>query len=199
MNAAAQTSGLPNHSTDENRLRAVLRWLVALVIIHCLIAAGRKLAGALYKPSGPDDSFLAAHFGTTDRAQILARITCALHRAAALEDELFACHPTEQGFPIEAIRARIVAICQDLGLFPRAAVRGRAHRFVGADFKPVPTTRVRIQPTLVRPHRATATGPPNPSLRAPQSDAKQSPSFVRTDRRGCTPGASPGVHPRLAY
>jgi hypothetical protein len=170
MNDATQTSGLPNTPTGENCLLAIAHWLIALLIIHWVIACGRKLAAALYKPWGPDDSFLAAHFGTTDRAQILTRVTRALHRATALQSDLFARRPTEQDFPIEAryaIRAQITDIFCDLGFFRRAAVRRcspmprRAlafRRTVGAGLKPAPTTRTRIQRT------ATATGPPAPVI-----------------------------------
>src|SRR5690242_14409371 len=102
MNAAAQTPGLPNPPTGAVCLLAVARWLVALFILHWLVIRGRTLAAALYKSWGPDDAFLAAHFGTTDRARILTHVTRVLHRAGALETELLARRPTEQEYPLDA-------------------------------------------------------------------------------------------------
>ena len=174
MNAAAQTSGLTNPPTGVERLHDLVRWLIALLFIHWLTTRGRKLAADLCKPSGPDDTFLAAHFGTTDRAQILARITCALQRAADLQSELLARSPTEQGFSSEICRvigARITEIGQELGIYPRAAEHGCAstptrtpapRRTVTAGFQPARTALARIQraPTAARPLRAEATGPP---------------------------------------
>src|SRR5690242_16772166 len=98
MTAVAHTSVLPNPSTGEMRLFDVARWLVTLLVVHFIIARASRLAAALHKPYGPDDAFLAHFFGTTDRDRIFARMTRALHRAAALEDELRARHLLEQGF-----------------------------------------------------------------------------------------------------
>ena len=118
MTAVAHISEPANPLTGKDRLLAVARWLVAILLIHWLIACGRQLADALDQPWGPDDTFLAAYFGTTDRTQILARLTRALRHAADLEARLRARRPTEQGWPIEvhrATRAEIIDICQGLG------------------------------------------------------------------------------------
>src|SRR5690242_7521747 len=121
MTAVAHTSVLPNPSTGEMRLFDVARWLITLLVVHYIIARARRLAAALHQPYGPDDAFLAHFFGTTDRDQILARMTSALHRAAALEHDLLARRPLEQGFSTEtrsAYAAQIIAICRALGIIP---------------------------------------------------------------------------------
>ena len=123
MTAAAQTSEPTNPPTGVERLLDVARWLVFLLIIHWIVARGRELADALdWATGGPSDTFLARSFGTTDRAVVLTRITHILRRAAALQAELLARRPTEQGFPIEARRAigaQIIDIGRDLGIFRR--------------------------------------------------------------------------------
>jgi len=183
MTDAAHTSGLPNAPTGENCLLAVVRWLVALFILHSLIACGRKLAGALFKPSGPDDSFLVAIFGTTDRARIFVRLNGAVRRAVELQSVLLAHRPTDCGFPLEVRRAmavQIVAICQDLGILPRAAARKCTPVFrpaVGADFKSAPTMRTCMQPIIA----TTATGPPSTPL------PRQRGRPARSAGRGCRP------------
>src|SRR5690348_13735705 len=121
MTNAAHTSGLPNPSTGEMRLSDVARWLITLLVVHYIIVRARVLAAALHKPYGPDDAFLAHFFGTTDRDQILARMTRALSRAAALEHDLLARRPTEHGFSAEtrgAYAAQIIDICRALGMLP---------------------------------------------------------------------------------
>ena len=120
MTAAAQTSEPTNPPTGKDCLLAIARWAVALLLVHWLIVCARKLAFVLQLgPTDPDDTFLLRHFGTTDTAIILPRITRALRRATALEANLHARRPTEQGFSIEscrAIAAEMVAICRDLGI-----------------------------------------------------------------------------------
>jgi hypothetical protein len=197
MSDATQTSGLPNTPTGENRLLAFAHWLVALLIIHWVITCGRKLAAALYESWGPDDSFLAAHFGTTDRAQILTRITRALRRATELQADLFARRPTEQGFPIEAryaVRAQITDICRDLGFFPRAHTSVTASRT--AQMRSPRAPRLRGEwptPSLAAtyPNLRAATGPPAKIHRGGAESAEMS-LATRV-----YPGASPGAHPRL--
>jgi len=165
MTNAAHTAGLTNPSTGENRLFDVARWLITLLVVHFIIARARRLAAALHKPYGPDDAFLVHFFGTSDRDQIFARMTRALGRAAALEDDLLARRPIEQGFSNEtrsAYAAQIIDICRALGFFrakPIAPRAKRTHPIVGEDFKPAPATRTRIQRTAI-----TATGPPNVHL-----------------------------------
>ena len=167
MSAAAQTSEPANPPTGENRLLAVARWLLLLLLTHWIIGRGRQLAAALDQPWGPDDGFLATCFGTTDRTRIHARITRALRRAAALETDLLARRPTEQGFPVEARRAvgaEIIAICRELGIYPgkparavRRSVRPLS-RFIG---EPASLTLVHPRPSPVTPHPLqVATGPP---------------------------------------
>jgi hypothetical protein len=198
MTAAAQTSGLPNHSTGEDCLRAVLRWLIALVIIHCLIACGRKLAAGLYKPWGPDDNFLAHHFGTTDRARIFVRVTDAVRRAVELQSELFAHRPTEQGFSIEvcrAIAARLIAIGQDLGLYRRARTTTPAKNVQPCSlFSPSPCGRGQGGGVTFVPFtgQRVATGPPQ-NTPLPRSGGGR-----EGVQRVC-PGAFPGAHPRLPF
>ena len=180
MTDAAHTSGLPNAPTGENCLLAVVRWLVVLYTLHSLIACGRKLAGALFKPSGPDDSFLVAIFGTTDRARIFARLTGAVRRAGELQSMLLAHRPTEHGFPLEvrrAITAQLLAICQDLGILPRGAARRCtpvSHHTVGAGLRPASTKRTCMQPIIA----TTATGPPA-QIRRGDAEAAEMKSATR--------------------
>jgi len=171
MTNAARTSGLPNPSTGEMRLLDVARWLIAILVVHFIIVRARVLAAALHKPYGPDDAFLAHFFGTTDRDRILARMTSALSRAAALEHDLLARRPTEHGFSTEtrsAYAAQIIDICRALGIIPAKPTVARAktacaHPTVGAGLKPAPTIRMPVQrpaTTACPGLRAGATGPP---------------------------------------
>jgi len=201
MNAAAQTAGLPNASTGAERLLDLARWLVGLLIIHWIVTCGRRLAAALYKPSGPDDAFLAAHFGTTDRALILTRITRALHRAADLRAELLARSPIEQGYPIEvrrAIGARITDICCELGLFRSARtsviacrtslIACRTARKCGFPTRPCNATRT--APPCRRP--TVATGPPYLNLAREAGEVVLFAAVSNTcERRTPTPAACP--------
>jgi hypothetical protein len=60
-----------------------------LALVHKLIAYGEKLVTTFQlHPSGPCFTHHAAGFGTLDLAVIIARITCGLRRAAALEARL---------------------------------------------------------------------------------------------------------------
>ena len=177
MTNAAHTSGLPNPSTGENRLFDFLRWLVTLLVVHVIIARGRHLAAALHEGNGPDDAFLVRHFGTTDRDQILARLTRALARATALEDALLACRPTEQGFSSEtrgAYATQITDICRALGLDLDPA-RPTATR---PQNSPSPCGRGLGPPSGPRLGGGvvpTATGPPytSPALRAGEGAARR--------------------------
>ena len=194
MTAAAQTSGLTDPSTDKVRLLAIARWLLALLIIHWLITCGRKLAAALHRgANAPDDNFLARHFGTTNRDDILARVTHAVRRATALEADVLARRPTEQGLPIEArraIAAEIIDICRDLGIFRRARTSVTASRAASR------VRRAKRTPSFARPLVGSdsptparlATGPPpsstktaevNPAARVyPWSFSRRAPAFA---------------------
>ena len=175
MTNAAHTSGLPNPSTGENRLFDFLRWLVTLLVVHVIIARGRHLAAALHEGNGPDDAFLVRHFGTTDRDQILARLTRALARATALEDALLACRPTEQGFSSEtrgAYATQITDICRALGLDldparPTATRPQNSPSPCGRGLGPRSGPRLGggVVPVTRRKLRARATGPPLSPLR----------------------------------
>ena len=200
MTNAAHTSGLPNPSTVENRLFDLARWLITLFVVHFIIARASRFAAALHKPYGPDDAFLAHFFGTTDRDQIFARMTRALHRAAALEDELRARRPIEQGFSAEtrqAFAAHIIDICRELGFFPseRPASRPlrtiRRGRFQTCPYHATPTAPARRISSAACPGlRAGATGPPiqihrgdaeiKPPARVyPWNFSRRAPAFAR--------------------
>ena len=179
MTAAAQTSEPANPTTGAVRPLATVRWLVALLLVHWLIGCARNLiAGLQLGPTDPDDTFLLRHFGTTDPAVILPRVTRALRRATALEADLRARRPTEQGFSTEtcrAVAAEMIAICRDLGILRGAPARiirnGQSvatrlsrlqRRFFPLTLIP-PTTAAPatcVQPTACPGLRAGATGPP---------------------------------------
>ena len=162
MTNAARTSGLPNPSTGDMRLFDVARWLIAILVVHFIIARASRLAAALHKSYGPDDAFLAHFFGTTDRDQILARMTRALDRAAALEDELRTRRPLEQGFSNEtrqAYAAQINDICRALGFFPSERPASRPLRTIRRGrFQTCPDTAAPTAP--IRRISTAATGPP---------------------------------------
>ena len=189
MTAATQTSEPANPPTEVVRLLAAARRLVALLLVHWLISCARNLiAGLQLGPTDPDDTFLLRHFGTTDPAVILPCVTRALRRATALEADLHARRPTEQGFSIEACRviaAALIAICRDLGILRARSIRTiarRTHRRIFHRLRRTPTAR-RSQARSIGPLRgpipSRATGPPDVSLRAPLAGAKQ-PPLVRS-------------------
>ncbi len=134
MTAAAPAPDLTNPSTAAVRLLAALRWFVLLLLIHWLIAGGRKLAAALRQGAAhPDFPLFTRRFGTTDPAVIRARITRGLHRAIALEAELRSTGPTDQRMADiahrRAIAAIIIDIGRDLGVLRAAArIACRGHR-----------------------------------------------------------------------
>jgi len=95
-------------------------------------------------------------------------MTRALSRAAALEDELRARRPIEQGFSNETRQtyaAQIMDICRALGFFPSecpASRTVRRGRFQTCPYTATPTPPVRRRSTtaVCRSLRAGATGPP---------------------------------------
>lgn len=172
MTAAAQTSEPTNPPTGAVRLLATARWLVALLLVHCLIGWARNLTAVLQLgPTDPDDTFLLRHFGTTDPAIILPRVARALRRATALQADLHARRPTEQGFSIEACRviaAEMTAICRDLGILRGAPARIARSGHSAASYRNL-VRRCWFPRTVSRPTNAaapatsaqpTATGPP---------------------------------------
>jgi hypothetical protein len=59
-----------------------------LGLVRKLIDYGKELAATLRQRSEPTDLALIRGFGTVDIARVLARITCGLLRAQALEDKI---------------------------------------------------------------------------------------------------------------
>lgn len=111
MTAAAPAPDLTNPSTAAVRLLAALRWFVLLLLIHWLIAGGRKLSVALRQGTAhPDFPLFTRRFGTADPAVIRARITRGLRRAIDLEAELLSTGPTDQRLADIAHRRAIAAI-----------------------------------------------------------------------------------------
>ena len=175
MTAAVQTSGLTtNPQTGKDRLLAALRWLVTLLLVHCIIVRGRALAAALAQPdTAPDDTFLAHHFGTTDHAVVLARVTNGLRRAADFEAALLAAGPADPRLADIAHRranaAVLVDIGRDLGFFrarPAATLARKPRpRFFPLAFG-LPAIAARSAPAPV------ATGPPEHAPRPDLGDAE---------------------------
>ena len=122
MSAAAQTPGLTDPFTGKDRLLAVARWLVCLILLRWLILRGQKLVATLHhRIAAPD----------------LARIDRGLRRAIALHAEMLAIRPTEGELDDigrrRAIAAVIIEICTDLGVFrarPGSATAKNARRRV---------------------------------------------------------------------
>ena len=197
MNAAAQTPGLNQPPTGVECLLAAARWLIALIFIHWIIACGHALAAAARRPSGlpgadtPEDSLLVRHFGTTDRARIWPRITRALRRAAALEAQLLARRPIEQGFSLEtcrAIAAEMLAICRDLGMSRGGTTalkptpsRRRRRPCSRRSIPRMSLARARRLPSHVTVPRPAATGPPR-STPLPRSARERSAGAARRER-----------------
>ena len=175
MTATAQTSGLPNPPAGADRLLAVARWLVLLLLLRWLTVRAQKLAAILQNGSPAWPGLRAS---TAD----LDRIHRGLHRLAALEADLLARRPTEQGLPIEArraIAAEVIDICCDLGIFgparataaatttprrtasrPPRAVRSAAHaRPPRRRGRPIPS-RIASRPGLRAARPRQSTGPP---------------------------------------
>ena len=76
-----------------------------LSLVRRLIDYGRQLAAAVQQRAGtPGFAFFARPFGTADLAVILARITCGLRRAAALEARLSARAATGQDLKVAPTR-----------------------------------------------------------------------------------------------
>src|SRR3954453_900843 len=90
MSAAAQPP-TPTTDPDPHWAAATVPSAIGRVlsVVRKLIDYGRQLAGAVHsRAAAPDFAVFARPFGTTDLAVILARITCGLRRAAALEAAL---------------------------------------------------------------------------------------------------------------
>jgi len=116
MNDAAPSPGLTNPTTAALRLLAALRWLVLLLLIHWLIAGGRKLAAALRQGAEhPHFPHFAKRFGTDDPAIIRDRIAGGLRRATALQAELLATGPADPRLADIAYRRAIGAVVIDIG------------------------------------------------------------------------------------
>ncbi len=83
----APTATTPDAQPDPNPPGAAKESRVGrlLALVRKLIDYGRELATTLH---GRDPATHARHFGTSDIALILARITQGLHRARALEERL---------------------------------------------------------------------------------------------------------------
>jgi hypothetical protein len=132
MTATAQTSGLTHLPTGKDRLLGLVHWLIALIIIHCLIARLRELATIVDRQSVPD-------------------VTRILRRAVAVQVKVLACRPTALGLPIEARRAMaaaIVGIIRDIDAFRAARTK-----------RPAPAPSSRRGGSETCPHNAIATPP----------------------------------------